>query len=252
MRRWTVVWTLFLVLAAGCVSDGNVGPDTSSGADAGADCEITEEVVHEDECLPKCLSPSDCRGDKTCQSVDFSTYDVCMVGPDTGVEAETGLADADAGDATSDTGHRPVTEEGPYNVGFEEMTVTLQRKKDGKEETVDLRTVLWYPTNDETGPAARYTVVDREGVYDGAKPAPLEKMPVMIFSHGNGGIAEQNYFMSEFWASRRLAGTHRQHHQIGHRDQPRSRHLPAPGHHRRPRPARQSRRRPSPPGQTVG
>jgi len=122
---------------------------------------------------------------------------------DAGADAfiDAARTDAETTDA-GDTGPLALTEEGPYNVGFHEMTVTYQAEQDGTDDRRELRTVVWYPTHDENGPEARYTVVNREGVYAGAEPVDLEEMPVLIFSHGNGGIAEQNYFMSEFWASR--------------------------------------------------
>lgn len=181
MRRLTIVWTLLcFLIAGGCVPDDNVGADTSTTPDTGIDAE------------------TDAGGDTG--GLDAGTD---SGGLDARADAtDAGLTDADAGDARTDTGYLPLTERGPYNVGFETMTVTLQRKKDGKEENVDLRTVIWYPTRDESGPEARYTVINREGVYAGADPAPVDDMPVLIFSHGNGGIAEQNYFQSEFLASR--------------------------------------------------
>ena len=176
MRRLTVVWTLLFFLAAsGCVPDDDTvgGSDTQTAeADAGPD------------------AMGDIGGMETGTDAGDAT------GPDASPDAS-----GDTADGTSD--YLPLTERGPYNVGFETMKVTYQAKEDGTEDERKLRTAIWYPTETEDGPAGRYAkIIDRDEVVAGAEPVELEEMPVLIFSHGNGGIAEQNYFMTEFWASR--------------------------------------------------
>jgi len=142
----------------------------------------------------------------------FNTTDS---GSNAGTDTGVGLQDADvstdgSGDAWvslpskySALDHPPVTEEGPFNVGYMEMTVTHQAEADGTEQKRELELSVWYPTTDKDGLYPRYGgLLDREEVIEDAEVAPLESMPMLVFSHGNGGIAEQNWFMTERWASR--------------------------------------------------
>ena len=68
-----------------------------------------------------------------------------------------------------------------------------------------LRLLAWYPVvPDGDGPldidfvAGLYV---REGVYVKGEPPEDKTFPVMVFSHGNQGIAEQSYFLTEHFAS---------------------------------------------------
>ncbi len=93
-----------------------------------------------------------------------------------------------------------VKEPGFYRVGY----------RSGFEVTYDAvgepgRTfefVVWYPTLDKDGLAAKYyNVFRRPGVQRDASLAITEPAPVLIFSHGNSSFAEQSYYMTEFFAS---------------------------------------------------
>ncbi len=100
-----------------------------------------------------------------------------------------------------------ITEPGPYTVGYRTDTLTYNARPFGKERT--LRLAIWYPSR--SAPQGRYArylgVLTRRGadgdapVYEGIPVAPDGPYPVLIFSHGNAGVAEQNYFMTEFFAS---------------------------------------------------
>lgn len=94
----------------------------------------------------------------------------------------------------------PVTEPGQYGVGFDEWEITYSRE--GSEEERSLRVVFWYPTVDESGPPAVYAhFFRRPAIFLQADIAENGPYPVLVFSHGNGGFAEQSYFFTEFLAS---------------------------------------------------
>lgn len=119
-------------------------------------------------------------------------------------DATTDAGTADAGTDASDTqpDPRPVDERGRYEVGYTEIDVSYQADEDRSDEPRDLTISIWYPTRVEEGPAPQYTpFLKRDQVVRNAEPADLDDMPVMVFSHGNGGIRQQNYFMTEHWAS---------------------------------------------------
>lgn len=131
---------------------------------------------------------------------------------DTGLEGDAGGdVRADAGDvldpdATADTSPTlpdrpwPVDEVGPYNVGFLETQVTYEA--DGTDEPRILRLAVWYPTFDTEGErGVYYNLFPRPEVTTGATVALEEPAPLLVFSHGNSSLAEQSFFMTEFFAS---------------------------------------------------
>jgi len=129
------------------------------------------------------------------------------IGPDAGDVTEQPDAPGDRPDAGprefTELDLPPVTEKGPFNVGYTELEVSHQAEADQTDEERELNLSIWYPTNEQEGPAARYAnLLNREEAIEDAEPAPLESQPMLVFSHGNGGIAEQNWFMTEFWATR--------------------------------------------------
>lgn len=101
----------------------------------------------------------------------------------------------------------PITETGPYTVGYRTDELTYRAQPFGKQRT--LRLAIWYPSR--SAPQGRYArylgLLTRRGndgtapVYEGIPVAPDGPYPVLIFSHGNSGVAEQNYFMTEFFTS---------------------------------------------------
>lgn len=98
---------------------------------------------------------------------------------------------------------RSVTERGPYRVGYREIEVVYQAEADGTDDEREIPVAIWYPTMDAEGPPAEYhLLIEREEAISDARLAPIDEFPLLFFSHGNGGIAQQNFFMSEYWASR--------------------------------------------------
>ncbi len=105
-----------------------------------------------------------------------------------------------AADAEPDAAAPPaeLDDPGPFGVGFRLDEVTYE----SPEGPRTLRLAVWYPTLDTEGFAARYaSLVTRPEVLHDSAPAIEGEAPLMLFSHGSQGIAEQSYFLTEFFAS---------------------------------------------------
>ncbi len=117
--------------------------------------------------------------------------------------ANTPDAGGVGGSDTPDAAPGPTGPEadGPYRVGYRQSEVTYTPV--GAAEPRSLRLALWYPTDDEAGTATAYLFgrIRRPEVFTGAALAAGEAFPVVVFSHGSGGIAEQSVFLTEFFAS---------------------------------------------------
>lgn len=119
-------------------------------------------------------------------------------GGSTGGEGGAGGAPG-AAPVRSDT---PVDMPGPWPVGLRETEITY----DGFDgEPRSLRLLLWYPVDPDyegdQGVRLYRGLVRREAIFDEGAVTPGGSMPLLVFSHGNGGIAEQSYFMAEHFAS---------------------------------------------------
>lgn len=140
---------------------------------------------------------------------DAQTSDADASAPDaadTSEEADTAQPDAADTDDTQEPMDplppRPwsVTAPGPYRVGFIVRNVTYQAE--GVEEPRTLRLAIWYPTLDTEGhQAVYYNLINRPEALKNASVALSEPAPLLVFSHGNAAMAEQSYFMTEFFAS---------------------------------------------------
>ncbi len=88
---------------------------------------------------------------------------------------------------------------GPWRVGYRESSLSYA-DPDGEGERA-LRLALWFPTEAETGAEARYMgAIDAPGVLD--DPAPAEgPLPLVLFSHGHQGYAENSSFLMTHLAS---------------------------------------------------
>ena len=95
----------------------------------------------------------------------------------------------------------PVTEAGFYNIGYRTESLTYDSAATGEPRSI--RLAYWYPTlDDDAGANVRYGgLLPRQGPVEDASVAVEGEMPVLVFSHGSNGFAEQSFFMTEFYAS---------------------------------------------------
>lgn len=138
------------------------------------------------------------------QGADARPVDVDMQLADLGI-ADATPPDADfvADAALPDAGPPPrlpiSADPGPYAVGYREIEVTYDPPTGGGPRT--LRTALWFPTAAIDGSPVLYgRILARPQVFGGAEPLAVDG-PVLVFSHGNGGFAEQSFFLTEYFAS---------------------------------------------------
>jgi len=95
---------------------------------------------------------------------------------------------------------------GPHQVGYQTEEISYEAPSlDGEEaETRSLKLAWWYPSADQEGSLAPYGLGPRStrvGLGGASVLEELSEAPVLIFSHGNSGIPEQSYFLTEHFAS---------------------------------------------------
>lgn len=135
-----------------------------------------------------------------CTSTPDSNHDSTH-SEDIGTDADLGIdmADASASDDVASEVPPTIFEPGRYNIGHRKWDMTYTSAVFG-ERTLKLS--VWYPTLDEEGsPSAYFGGLRREGAFRDASVALTERAPLLVFSHGNSVIAEQSFYMTEFFAS---------------------------------------------------
>ncbi len=85
------------------------------------------------------------------------------------------------------------TAPGPYAVGRDTQVIEDDR---GGTLTVD----VWYPATEADEPTP-YSPTIFTGLAELGAPRAEGTFPLIAFSHGNGGIRFQSYFLTEWWAS---------------------------------------------------
>jgi predicted dienelactone hydrolase len=90
----------------------------------------------------------------------------------------------------------PVDAAGPWRVGYREVSITYVGAQPDAPRA--LRVALWYPTQDESGEASAYLLgrLQRPEIFADAGLA-LGRFPLVVFSHGSGGVAEQSAYLTE-------------------------------------------------------
>ncbi len=85
---------------------------------------------------------------------------------------------------------------GKYNVGAIHTTFY------DAERDRELPGIIWYPTNATSGEPIYYQdLIRRDNVFENAPVAEEDApYPLMVFSHGNGGVAEQSWTLTEYLA----------------------------------------------------
>ncbi|MEZ4266594.1 MAG: hypothetical protein R3F39_09470 [Myxococcota bacterium] len=133
---------------------------------------------------------ADAAPDVTADAVSDTTADAA---PDAAPDTATDLGPDAAPRAA-------VTGDGPFRVGYRTLEITYTPETFDTPRTLEIS--LWYPTDATTGKSAAYGLfVDRDDVLADPPPAGTEPYPVLFFSHGNGGMPQQNWSMSERAAS---------------------------------------------------
>jgi len=136
---------------------------------------------------------------------------------------DTSVVDLDSGEVP-DAGPLgwPVTSPGPYQVGYRSLNVTYSPGADFSDRTIRLN--IWYPTEDDSGSRAEYTVGFDDGAYLDATPAPSVHeggYPVHIHSHGFQGYGATSAFLSRYFATHgwlTVAPDHTDNTLLDHRD----------------------------------
>lgn len=109
--------------------------------------------------------------------------------------------DGDGSGAPSPTATAPAAADpslpGPYPVGVTELTFIRQSNTTGEERI--LKTLIWYPADE----SARDQPVEPSlgGAIDAAVAAEGAPFPLIIFSHGSGGIPQQSTYYTGHLAS---------------------------------------------------
>jgi predicted dienelactone hydrolase len=111
-------------------------------------------------------------------------------------------APAGAADAGDPPGRTPPAAEGPHGVGLTTFTAA-DPSRPGRSLTID----VWYPTEPGTpsgSPASLdvlVTDIPLPGVRRDAGVDPGERYPLVVFSHGSGGVRFQSWFLLQALAS---------------------------------------------------
>jgi len=114
-----------------------------------------------------------------------------------------GCGDKDGGETTADdTGDAseswapspPFADPGPWSTGTLDETITGRTG-------VELNVQAWFPAETVSGDTVVYDGLWAGGAYEDATPACEEPRPVLLFSHGYGGIRWQSIEITEHLAT---------------------------------------------------
>ena len=90
-------------------------------------------------------------------------------------------------------------EPGRHAVGY--RSYDFEYTPPGAAEPRRLEAAVWYPTDVTEGRAPSYFLFPAENVVLNAPPKDLGPLPVLVFSHGHQGYAENSGFLMEHFAS---------------------------------------------------
>ncbi len=112
-----------------------------------------------------------------------------------------GAAQADGGQGDTTVSIDTSTPPPDLAVGYRAERITYQPDDGTGDRT--LRLTYWYPTADAAGEPPLYgdLIEANAGVFeDAALYTDAGPFPVLVFSHGNNGFAEQSFFLTEAFA----------------------------------------------------
>ena len=187
-RRHALVAALAAILAlSACSDDADDGSGNSADASNNGGDDAQDDAGADD-------SGADTAPDSAPDALDDAATDVPDTGPVAWPVDETPLPE----------GPWSIDASGPYTVGFRTLEATYV--PDGMSEPRSIVISLWYPSRQLTGPAPVYSnlvIRDGEGVkvFQDARLALDAPAPLLVFSMGHTGFAEQSFFMTEFFAS---------------------------------------------------
>ena len=92
-------------------------------------------------------------------------------------------------------GMRSPTQPGPFPVGFRHLTLTKKSVSHPDQDRV-LETAVWYPTTPDASGTNHYGGID-----DAPLATDAQTVPLLMFSHGSCGYAEQSIFLTALVAS---------------------------------------------------
>ena len=191
------LYALVILLSLGC------GDETNSTSPVDSQTTVPEPTEFTDAMVP----PDDVEADEDIQEEDAGLDEDSGFNPEDGSGPEDGSASGDDGGvADSSTEEDASPEEiaewpygGPHPVGVttpDESIVTPS----GRE----LKWMIWYPAQlptDEDATPHKYLQLMEGTAYLDAEPALGGPWPIILFSHGNQGIKEQSFFLTEHLAS---------------------------------------------------
>jgi len=190
------LFSLMVLLNLGCGDETSSSPSGDNETAPYDAIETTDTTV-----TPETEVEEDTREEGAGQEgdVDFSDEDGINEGDASGPDSDGELEDSST---EEDTSVEEVTEwpyGGPHPVG-----VTIPDETIVTESGRELKWMIWYPAQlptEEDATPYRYLQLMEGMAYQDAEPALGGPWPIILFSHGNQGIKEQSFFLTEHLAS---------------------------------------------------
>ena len=93
-------------------------------------------------------------------------------------------------------------ESGPWSIGFRETEIEYSTPRGDVRK---MRLLLWYPVDGASNSSVEAAFVGglviRSDIYVEGNPPSDNLFPLLVFSHGSQGLAEQSFYLSEHFAS---------------------------------------------------
>ncbi|NOY26608.1 MAG: hypothetical protein GXP62_12105, partial [Oligoflexia bacterium] len=106
----------------------------------------------------------------------------------------SGAGPSDSGGDTGAAFYADPSQPGPWPVGTDVQTIT-------GSSGVSLEIQAWFPRTDAQGSLHAYDDLLEGGALDQGSADCAQPHPVLVFSHGHGGMRWQSFFLTEHLAS---------------------------------------------------